>query len=146
MNPSLNEKYVLASTPTAGAAGQTDVASAIIDTVGFEGVKFLVPMGAITSGAVTSAKAQQNSANSTSGMADLAGTSVTIADTDDNKMLVIDVNRPRERYVRALVDRATQDAVVGGIIAVLYGPRKAPVVNDDATVIAVKTVVSPEEA
>lgn len=146
MNPSLNEKYILASTPTAGAAGQTDVASSIIDTAGYEGVKFLVPFGAITTGAVTSVVAQQNSANSTSGMASLSGTSVTVADSADNKLVVIDVNRPKERYVRCLVDRATQDAVVGGIIAVLYGPRKAPVTNDDATIIDVKTVVSPAEA
>ena len=55
--------------------------------------------------------------------ADLAGSAVSIADSDDNKLLVLDIHRPAERYVRAVVTRGTADATIDGVIAILYGPR-----------------------
>lgn len=80
----------------------------------------------ITSGAVTSIKAQQDSASGMGTAADLLGTAQTIADTDDEKTFYIDIKSPRERYVRLVVDRGTQNAVVASATYVQYGPKTAP--------------------
>jgi len=52
----------------------------------------------------------------------------------DSKILAVEHHKPLKRYARAVLTRTTQNAVVGGIIAILSGPRVAPV-SQDATVI-----------
>jgi hypothetical protein len=130
----LSKHTKLQRVENAVAAGTTAVESDVVDVAGYEGVMFVIALGAIVSGAVTSAKAQQGAASDLSDAADLLGTSVTIADTDDNKLVYLDVNQPRERYVRCLVSRATQNATVDGITAILYGARVVPTTHDSATV------------
>ena len=73
--------------------------------------------------------------------ADLAGSAVSIANSDDNKLLVLDIHRPAERYVRAIVTRGTADATIDGVIAILYGPRVLPV-TQDLTVAGIETRTS----
>jgi hypothetical protein len=119
-------KIVIASTTTAGAAGQTAITSSAVDTAGFESCTFIIPVGAITAGAVTTAKVQQCDTSGGS-YADLTGTSVTIADDDDDKLKYIEVFRPRERFLKCVVSRATQNATIGGIVAVLKGASTRPV-------------------
>jgi hypothetical protein len=119
-------KIVQAATTTAGAAGTSDVTSDAIDTAGFEGCCFIVPIGAITAGAVTSIKVQQCDTSGGS-YADLTGTAVTIADDADDKTFYVEVIRPREQYLKLVVDRATQNATVGSVIAVLFGAGNKPV-------------------
>lgn len=123
----LSEQVKISSavTPTAGAANTTDIEGTTLDMSGFEGVLMIVRMGAITGGAVTSIKAQQDSASTMATAADIAGTSQTIADDDDDQTFYIDLYRPLERYVRLYVDRGTQNAVVSSATYIQYGPRKA---------------------
>lgn len=128
------------------AAGTTDQTSNAIDTKGFDGVKIYTLFGAITGSAVTSVKIQQSSDDgSADAYADLAGTSITVADDDDNQVVVHDIYRPRERYLKVVVDRGTQNAVIDGIIAVLYSATKSPTTDDSSTVVARETHVSPAE-
>lgn len=128
------------------AAGTTDQTSSAIDTAGFEGVKIYTLFGAITGSAVTSVKIQQSSDDgSADAYADVEGTSVTVADDDDNQVVVHDIYRPRERYLKVVVDRGTQNAVIDGIVAVLYGADKMPTTDDTSTVVARETHVSPAE-
>lgn len=126
------------------AAGTTDQQTAIVDTAGYETVRFIIGFGAITSGAATSVKLQQNSANSASGMADLEGTSITVSDTDDNTLVIAEVSRPRERYVRCYISRATQNSVIDIGLAELALPRVMPV-TQDTTVSHVEYAGSPAE-
>ena len=126
------------------AGGQTDVASDIVDTAGYEGVRFILAMGAITAGAATSCKVQQNSVNSGTGMADLEGSSITIAATDDNKLVISEIFKPRERYLRLATLRATQNSAIDGLIVELFGSRKLPI-TDDATVVSAEVAASPAE-
>lgn len=130
----LSKHVKLQRVENAVAAGTTAVETDVVDVAEFEGVLFVIAMGAITAGAVTSAKAQQGAASDLSDAADLEGTSVTIADDADNKLVYVDVKNPRERYVRCVVSRATQNAVIDGITAILYGPRVVPTTHDSATV------------
>jgi hypothetical protein len=132
-------KVVQATTATAGAAGQTAVNGSAVSLSGVEEIMVLVPFGAITSGAATSVKWQEGSTSSPT--TDVAGTSITVADTDDNTTKVLRIIKPRSAYGRVVVSRATQDAVVGAIIYILMGNRTLPP-TDDATV-AGETHVSP---
>lgn len=116
------------------AAGTTDVESEVVDTLGFQGVRFMAGFGAITSGAVTKIKVQQGTATNLSDAADLEGSGVTVADTDDNKVAIVEVNRPTERYVRCAFDRGTQNAIVDFLVAELFNPRNLPITDDGTTV------------
>ena len=126
------------------AAGTTDQTSSWIDTANCEGVMFAVVFGAITSGAVTSIKAQQAQISDGTGAADLEGTAIPVADTDDDKIFLLDVYRPRERYVACVVDRGTQNAVIDAIIAIPYGAKVVPV-TQGSTVGGSECHVSPAE-
>lgn len=124
-------KTILAKTTV--AAGATDITDATaIDTQGFEGVRFIFSFGAITSGAATSVAAAGLATSSpTPGTDDLAGTKITVADTDDDKIVILDIHKPAQRYIRPFVKRATQNAVLNSIVAELYGaPDKSPVAKD----------------
>lgn len=129
---------------TAQAAGTDDVNSDVVDMQGFEGVEFCACFGTLTASAVTSVKVQQGAKSDGSDMADLAGTSVSIADTDDNKMVLVDVYRPEKQYVRLVVDRGTANAVIDCVCACQYGARKVPV-TQSTTVAASEFHVSPAE-
>lgn len=116
-------KITNAIAPADGVAGVSDINGAILDMSGFDGVLAIITFGAITSGAVTSIKMQQDTAAAMGGASDLAGTAQTIADDNDEKTFYIDLSNPGERYVRLVVDRATQNAVVASAIYVQYGAK-----------------------
>jgi len=126
------------------AAGQTDQNGGIIDMANYEGVVFIAVLGTLASGAVTGLKAQMGNESNLSDAADLVGTAVSMADSDDNKLLVLDIHRPAERYVRAVVTRGTADATIDGVIAIQYGARILPT-SQDSTVAGIETHVSPAE-
>lgn len=138
-----NVKTILAK--TAVAAGITDITdAAAIDTAGYEGVRFIFSFGAITAGAVTSvAAASLDTSSPTPGTDDLAGSKITVADTDDDKIVIVDVRRPRLRYVRPFVKRATQNAVLNSIVAELYGHSGVQPIAKDASVASQELWVSP---
>lgn len=127
------------------AAGATGVSSDIIDMQGYRGVRFIEGFGAIVANAVTSLKVQQNTANSASGMADLAGSSITVADDDDNQIAVTDILYPTERYLRVVTSRATQNATIDFLIAELYDPYELPADTSDASVVATEKFQTPAE-
>jgi hypothetical protein len=128
------------------AAGTTAVTSSAIDMKGFDSCQFVVFFGAITANAVTSVKAQQSSDDGSSdAYADLAGTSITVADDDDNQTVILDIDKPRERYLKCVVSRATQNAVVDGIFAIQYNAVEQPVTHDAATVVGSEFHHAPAE-
>lgn len=134
-----DHKISQCSTVTAGAAGATAVNSSSVDMQNFEQATFIVPFGAIVSGAVTSIKVQGSSDNST--FVDLAGTNQAVADTDDDKTFYVNVIKPNHRYLRLVVSRATQNATFGGVLCVQSNPRTLPVSH--GTNVAGEIWVSP---
>jgi len=144
MNFSLSHKVTRVS--NAVAAGTTDINSSSVDMRDYGAVAFIVAFGAITASAVTSCKLQQSSDDGSSdSWADLEGTSITVADDDDNQLVVLDCVSPQERYVRAVVDRGTQNAVVDGIIAMQYMAQDEPVTHDPTTVVGSELHLAPAE-
>jgi hypothetical protein len=133
----------------AAAAGTTELVTDVVDTTGFESIAFVVLLGDVTDTSVLTLTAKTNSANSVS-----SPTPVTLADpvtftagasNADNKLLVLDLHRPRDRYVFASLTRTTANAVVNGIIAILYNAAQHPV-TQDAVVIASKFKNDPPSA
>jgi hypothetical protein len=129
---------------TAVAAGSTDITDAtVVDTSGYTGVRFIFAFGTITSGAATSVAAAGKATNTpTPGTDDIAGSKITVVDTADDTIFVLDINKPLQRYIRPFVKRATQNAVVNSIVAELYGPIKGPV-TADASVTSQNLLVGP---
>lgn len=129
------------------AAGTSDITDATgVDTSGFEEVAFLIAFGTITGSAVTSVKLQQSDDDGSSdAYSDLEGSSVNVADTNSNKVVILSCRRPLKKYVRAYVDRGTQNAVVDGIFAILRHPRVSPVTQDSTVVSTSKELAGPSE-
>ena len=142
VNLARNLKF--ARTLNAVAYGQTNQNGSIIDMSDYEGVVFIAALGAMASDAVAGLKAQTGSAANMSDAADLEGSAVAMIDPDDNTLLVLEIHRPAERYVRAVVTRSTGDSTIDGVIAIQYGPRVLPVTQDN-TVAGIKTKASPAE-
>jgi hypothetical protein len=128
------------------AAGITSQNSSSVDMLGFDGVMFIALFGALTATQVTSIKAQQSSDDgSTDAYDDLIGTLVgPLADADGNKILVLDIQRPQKRYVRCVVNRATANAVIDGVLAVQYRAAKMPT-TQPTSVASIETHLSPAE-
>jgi hypothetical protein len=144
---SLLKNVKITRVAASAVAAQTDVAGSILDMSGFGGVMFVALLGDVTTGSTLALKAEQNTANSTSGMAKLDGSaSFTAGASDaDSKVLVLDVHAPRERYVRAILERGTANAVVDGIVAIQYKSWAMPT-EQDAGVIASTLLNDPDEA
>lgn len=132
-----NVKTVRAA--NAAAAGQTAVNSAGIDTRFFVGVRAIALLGAINATGVVSMKAQYSDDNgSTDAYSDIEDSSISVsADTDDNKLLIIDIHKPKKRWVRFVITRGTADSVVDGILVELYLPSSAPVTQDTTVEVTV---------
>lgn len=117
----------------AEAAATTDINSSSVDMAGYQSVTFYVQFGAIVSGAATSVHAEQSADDSS--FADLEGTNIAVADTDDNKIAILEIDSPSDRYVRCVVDRGTQNATVDSILAVQTKANIEPVTHDSSTVL-----------
>lgn len=134
-------KYKKAMNPAAAGTGDT-LTGITIDTQNQQRATFSLSMGTITGGAVTTAKLQQGNLANGSDMADVEGSAISIPDTGDDLLYLLEIQRPRGRYVRLVVTRATANAVVNGAQCVLSGVSKSPV-TQDADVGASKILNAP---
>lgn len=111
------------------AASQTDIDSARVDMKDYESVMFVALLGDATSGSVLQLTAKSNAADSTSGSTtEKAGTQITAGASDyDNKMLIVDLHRPQNRYAYCSLAIDTQNCVVDGILAIQYNAKSKPI-------------------
>jgi len=141
MNITKSTKFTRVSNSVAG--GLTTINSSSVDMSGYGSVTFAVAFGAINVGSVTDVRAQQSSDNST--FNDLAGTKVSIADTDDNKLVLLEINEPTDRYLRCVVTRATANSAVDSIVAIQSRPSLEPTTQDVTTVAGTEFHHAPAE-
>lgn len=122
----------------------------VIDMLGFEGVMFVLSLGTtVTSGATITLLAAQNTTSSVVGMAELDDeVTVTVGASDAEKLIILDLYQPAERYVRPEFEISDQTVEIDSIIAIQYGAKKMPVTQSTAAngVLASGTAVSPDEA
>jgi len=120
------------------------------DMQGYDGVVFIAALGTLTASQVTFLGAQGSADGTTWGAAGTAAAPTNLIpgaqtpaalDADSNKLLMLDVFRPKQRFVRAVLYRGTANAVVDGVIAIRYEAKKQPTVQDATTVSASLFVV-----
>jgi hypothetical protein len=120
------------------------------DMQGYDGVVFIAAIGTLSATQVTFLGAQGSADGTTWGAVGTAAAptnliagaqTAAMLDADSNKLLVLDIFRPQQRFVRAVLYRGTANAVVDGVIAIRYEAKKQPTVQDVTTVSASKFVV-----
>lgn len=128
----------------AAAAAQTLLTTDVVDMQGFDSVVFIVLLGDVTDTSALALTAYTNDTNDTNSPTELAlPVSFTAGASDaDNKLLILELHKPRDRYVYATLARGTANAVVNGILAVLTNARERPVAQD-AVVIASRFINDP---
>jgi hypothetical protein len=98
------------------AASTAAVTSDIIDMSGYQGVVFLTSFG--TANATNSIKVQGNTANQTTGMADLSGTSLASGTSDED--VIVELHKPTFRYLQVVASRGAS-STLESVWAYLYG-------------------------
>ena len=140
----LNKLAVSYVDAAAAAADNTDSDSSVVDMANYEGVIFAVAIIDSAATGVATLTVSQGLLSNGTDMAALAGgaDALTCVVNDDinGRMLLVDVYRPRERYVMSTITSATANIAFGDTIAILYGPRKQPVSHTGVV------VASPAEA
>lgn len=109
----------------------------------FDAVTFIVSIGTIAATGTVTVKAQQSEDNSS--YSDLEDTAIAYTDSDDNKVALLEVTKPRERYVRCVVTTATANGTIDGVVALQSGPSKEPVTHDSSTVVGTEQHLAPAE-
>lgn len=111
------------------ATGTTDQDSDRVDMTGFDSVCFVAALGDCTDTATIGLIAKSNPADSTSGSTtEKTGTNTTLnATSGDNKLLILDLHRPQNRYAYVTVDRGTAGAVIDGVFAIQYNSKSGPI-------------------
>ncbi len=130
MNLSSNVKLTLVN--TAVAAAQNPIESAGVNMSDFEGVMFVVLVGAVTPPGVLTAAARVSDDNNGDYAAPASGAISTTANASGT-FVIVNVYRPLHRYVECYLTIASANVAVGGILAIQYGPKKKPTVHDATT-------------
>ncbi len=129
------------------AAGVAKVTSDILDMEGYEGVVFIAGLGTIVEAGTIDVYPEENSVDSTVGMAKLAGTAtytVTAAAAALVKScIIIDVYKPLKQYIQCNIDPAGQNAVVLGIVAIRYKGKMGPEAMTTPTPLKATMLISP---
>lgn len=146
MNTHLSDNVKIVRVSNAVSAGTSAVNCTAVNMAGYDSVCFVLNVGALTATQVTALKAAQSSDNGSSDdWTDIEGSLVgPFGDSDGNDQLILDIKKPGKQYVRATVNRATANAVIDTVIAILYNARDLPV-TQDATVIDHHKLVTPAE-
>lgn len=147
----ISSRTLLRSVPADGgsvyqwAAGTTTITSEGIDTLGYNAARIFVKLGAITSGGVQSVKVQQSDDDAVAdAYSDIAGTSQSWLDTEDDTIRMVDIYKPGKRWLTVVVARATQNSAIDGIMVELYNPAQS-VVSQHATVSGCEFFNQPAE-
>lgn len=127
------------------AASSTDDNSAIVDMSGYESAVFMTTITDSVDTGVATLTIEQNSVNSASGMAAITGAAATVtsAENDDlnNKLLIVEVVKPQQRYLQAVRTSATANIAFGDVICIRHRKRVTPASQSSSTVAASTSVV-----
>jgi hypothetical protein len=122
-------QFARVSNAVSAGTGTTDCT--IIDTKGYDEVTFVLSLGTVVNNGVVTFQIAQADTNVTGDM--VVSTATTGAITSDgttialsNKDLILTVTKPKYRYLEAQVVRATQNATINGVMAILSKPRVNP--------------------
>jgi len=126
------------------ATGQAANESSVVDTVGFDSFTFIAALGAIDPTGTVVMKLQQCDTDDGS-FADLTDASATATANDDEGLLVVEIYRPAERYLKAIVTTDVANGEIDSVICIKRDPKEIPVTQSD-DVIDSAFVASPDES
>lgn len=133
-NLSLNSKQLLLTWDGASytlAAGTTDTLSSTeIDMLGYDSLMVIGCIGAIAANGSVSMQLKNSATSGSygSGTVDNIGSAAANnADTDDNKLLVLETYKPPRRYVKVITTRATGNVTPLALVAILFNAKDVPV-------------------
>jgi hypothetical protein len=111
------------------AGSSTNDNSSIIDMDDYESAMFVVTITDSVATGVATLTVESNTANSDSGMAAISGAVATaICGTNDDlndTVLAVEVHKPANRYVQAVLTSGTANIAFGDTLAILV-PRRKP--------------------
>lgn len=136
----LEENALRLAVAGAASAG-TDVNGAAFDMAGYDGVLIFCSIATFNAGNFL--KAQQGEASNLSDAADLAGSKV--AAVANGQVVCLDINRPKERYIRGVAVRGGANTATGDMYYLGYKASQQPVSNLITNVLLSKQLVSPAE-
>ena len=113
------------------ASGNADREGEIIDTIGADGVLFVVDFSSIAENAVTSVLVQHGDVANLSDAATVTGTSTSTTDNTTNQVFAIDVGRLTKRYYRVKIDKDASNATAETAVALVYNRESHPPTDDD---------------
>jgi hypothetical protein len=147
----INDKFAFAPLVGAVAAGTTEVTTiAAMPTKNFDTFTWLVYLGAIVAEGVQSlvVKGSIDGGSNYVALTDQDGNplTVTVADTDDNKLAVITVVKPKATitHLKLYMNRATQNSALVAVIGMKGNGRSTIPLQAVADVIHDKTYISPK--
>ena len=130
----------------AAAAGNSDtLLSDVIDMQGFTSVTFAVLLGSISGNSSAAATVYGKQSSDNNSFSALANTGVDIGGGDDNKVVMLEIVNPSERYVKCAVERSNAaETAIDGIIAIQTGGY-VEAVTQSSTVLSSLVFASPAE-
>lgn len=148
MGPITNDIKIVRIGNAVAAGSSIDNNSDRVDMQDFDGAVFVAGITDSVNTGVATLTIEQNTADSDTGMAALSGAVATLtsASNDDlnAKALIVDIYKPRERYLQAVRTSATANIAYGEVYVILYRGRKSPITQDSDS--EVTAVVSPAES
>ena len=135
----MNENFiathkVIVCSPDAAAA-TTDLDGAVIDMAqdnGYDGIALIAHLGDVTATAAPNLRLMGSAAadgSSPSLENETVALAAAGASNYDDKIIILDTRGPVNRYVFSRLLRTTANVAVNSVIAILYKPRKFPVVQ-----------------
>lgn len=132
MNLSKQTKLLFVQAPLTAGSTTNSLGTSVVDTQGYEGVRFMATVGLTTT--ANTLTVQAATSTTAADFADYA-TSITAATTVNNRILAVTVHKPTRRYARCTWN-TTGGNVTGGVIAELYGSHIVPTTNASTDVAA----------
>lgn len=126
MNFVLSKNVQTRRVSNAVSTGTGTTNSDIVDAQGFGGVRFVVVFGAMATGSTATLTLKHGDASDMSDETAVTGATHSMIDTDDNKIVIFDLNNLLKRYYRVTVVRATANSWYDSITCDLYKPSKLP--------------------
>ncbi len=122
------------------AEGTGAITGSTVDMSDFDGVVFAAAFGVADAGNYL--KLQQGEEPDMSDAADIEGSKIT--PSENHELVILDLYRPTDRYVRAHITRGAS-SLVSPILAIQYKGRKMPIDSNDTGEVQVEQLVSPDE-
>jgi hypothetical protein len=112
---SLSDRTLLVPAFPVGALPAAATAGTLVDTLGYDGVRFEISIGALLSAATLDAYVKRDSASAFTTSTNITGAAlvqVTSSAANSNSVAVIDVYRPAQRYLKLVLTSAAASVAV----------------------------------